>query len=399
LPNFRIRLTIEGMTRLIFIVVLCLLPCSRAMWMRVETTPIPVDRVLTNLTKRAATETNNFELFHAIARLHSLSYARASSNWVVNVATNASSATRFKIPAQTNQLPFFGHGPAFPPTNVAPASTSSTKTAANAHLLKAVQFYQRATTLNPTNEFVFLGLGWCQTQAGQTNEAKAALRRAVSLASQHEKMQNMYLPKTVTEETIDYLVSLLDPETDKNEIQQLSALAAKASRIPRYVTPLVIPLRSGLPVAALINTDASIAFDLDGSGIPNRKWQWITTNAAWIVHLPLGSRVTSALQMFGNVTFWMFWENGYHALASLDDNADGLLKGDELRGIRLWHDQNSDGICGPNEILELSALGITALDTRYTIDNQLATSHTGAHFVDNSTRPTFDIILQQRESK
>jgi hypothetical protein len=102
--------------------------------------------------------------------------------------------------------------------------------------------------------------------------------------------------------------------------------------------------------------------------------------------------------MFGSVTFWMFWENGYHALASLDDNADGLLTRDELRGIRLWQDRNSDGICDPSEIVELSQLGITALDTRYIyiIDNQLATSPTGAHFLDGSTRPTFDIILQQR---
>jgi hypothetical protein len=100
--------------------------------------------------------------------------------------------------------------------------------------------------------------------------------------------------------------------------------------------------------------------------------------------------------MFGNVTFWMFWENGYHALASLDDNADGLLTGDELRGIHLWQDQNSDGICDSNEILELSQLGITALDTHYTNQNEILTSPSGARFIGGSARPTYDIILGSR---
>ena len=28
--------------------------------------------------------------------------------------------------------------------------------------------------------------------------------------------------------------------------------------------------------------------------------------------------MTSALQLFGSVTYWMFWDHGYQALATLD---------------------------------------------------------------------------------
>jgi hypothetical protein len=41
--------------------------------------------------------------------------------------------------------------------------------------------------------------------------------------------------------------------------------------------------------------------------------------------------LTSALQLFGNVTFWMFWSNGFEAMRALDDNQDGTLAGGELR--------------------------------------------------------------------
>jgi hypothetical protein len=254
---------------------------------------------------------------------------------------------------------------------------------------------QRATKIETNNAIPYIGLGWCLIQAGRTNEAKVPLRRAVDLAWREEKKSGAHM-FPITPEAIDYLSPLLDPQRDKKELDRLKAIKSDPTWNNRVVTPLVVPLEPNVAASALINTNASVAFDLDGSANPHLRWQWITTNAAWIVHLPQGGRVTSALQMFGNVTFWMFWENGYHALASLDDNADGLLTGDELRGIRLWQDRNSDGICDQSEILELSQLGITAMDTRYTNQTELLASPSGARFIDGSTRPTYDVVLRSR---
>ena len=140
-----------------------------------------------------------------------------------------------------------------------------------------------------------------------------------------------------------------------------------------------------------------MAFDADGSGL-QKKWTWISSNAAWLVYDPKQSgKVTSALQLFGNVTFWLFWETGYDALASLDDNCDGQLTGDELRGLALWHDANGDGVCDPGEVRSLSEHGIVAISCQFERDpkhpDRIAFSKLGVTFKDGRTRPTFDLVL------
>jgi hypothetical protein len=103
------------------------------------------------------------------------------------------------------------------------------------------------------------------------------------------------------------------------------------------ITPIVITLRDGLTALDMV---ARVVFDLDGT-VPKR-WTWITPKAAWLVYDHFGTgRITSGLQLFGNVTFWAFWQNGYHALGALDDDGDGEVRGAEQRGLALWHDRNS----------------------------------------------------------
>jgi hypothetical protein len=376
------------MVRLSYLWFLFVAISTHAEFAHFETSPVPADRVLTNLTIRLASKTNDFELLHIIARLHSLSYARSANDWVVNVYTKARSRP------DISGLPELEHA-GYPPKNVVPPTTPARSVAAKTNLEAAIQYYKRAIAANPTNEIVQIGLGWRQIQAGQTNAAKETLRQAVKMAWAKEKKASSTMWAT-TKEAISYLRPLLDLKKDKKEIDELTRINEQAFKLQRLVTPLILAIQPGLTISELIDTNASVAFDLDGSGIPNRKWEWITTNAAWIVYLPQGGPVTSALQMFGNVTFWMFWENGYHALASLDDNGDGIISGDELRGIQLWQDRNCDGRCTPDEIIQLSELGITALDTRYTSESGIPTSRSGAQFTDNGTRSTYDVILGRR---
>ena len=52
------------------------------------------------------------------------------------------------------------------------------------------------------------------------------------------------------------------------------------------------------------------------------------------------------------VTFWIFWDNGYEALQSLDDNQDGKLEGDELKGLAIWQDRNCDGISDADLVMQ-----------------------------------------------
>ena len=87
----------------------------------------------------------------------------------------------------------------------------------------------------------------------------------------------------------------------------------------RAITPILVPLQADTDLADLVDAHAQVLFDLGGSWLA-RPWGWITPNAAWLVFDPQRSeRITSGLELFGNVTFWIFWQDGYEALRALDE--------------------------------------------------------------------------------
>jgi hypothetical protein len=159
-----------------------------------------------------------------------------------------------------------------------------------------------------------------------------------------------------SEEIIKYLLTLLDPVKDAKEIAQLKKDQAELAAMGRWITPIIVSLNNSA-LEELINPGASVRFDLDGSGL-DRRWSWITPKAAWLVYDHDGSgEVTSGLQMFGSVTFWIFWRDGYDALSSLDDNGDGELRDLELRCLALWRDANSNGISDRHEVRSAADYG------------------------------------------
>src|SRR4030095_11600044 len=140
--------------------------------------------------------------------------------------------------------------------------------------------------------------------------------------------------------------------------------------IPRPVTPLVIPLKENLAARSLEDHSASVAFDADGTGL-RKRWTWITRDAGWLVYDPHHTgKVTSTLQMFGSVSFWMFWDNGYQALSGLDDNQHGRLADNEIARLAIWQDANANGTCEPGEVKPLAEWGITAISCQHTHDEE-----------------------------
>ncbi|HTN77500.1 MAG TPA: hypothetical protein VL096_19715, partial [Pirellulaceae bacterium] len=194
-----------------------------------------------------------------------------------------------------------------------------------------------------------------------------------------------------------YLKPHLDATKDAAEIKELDTRIAKIRAIPRPITPIAVPLTAGLTVSQLEDRDASVLFDADGSG-QAKCWSWIKPNAGWLViDRPGTGRIESGLQLFGNVTFWMFWEHGYEPLTALDNNRDGELRGAELEALAIWCDANQNGISERGEVKSLSEHGIVALSCQHTIDREHADriefSAAGVTFRDGTTRPTFDLRL------
>lgn len=67
------------------------------------------------------------------------------------------------------------------------------------------------------------------------------------------------------------------------------------------------------------------------------------------------------MQLFGSVTWWMSWRNGYEPLASLDDDRDGFLCGSELKGVAVWQDRNGNGISDRGEVVPVTSRGVVEI--------------------------------------
>ena len=326
-----------------------------------------------------------------LARVHAIAYAQKLST------VPSGSYPGGKTPPR---VPWTGYFiPDFQQFDVKPATEPAAVSAARDHLTKAIARYREALEIEPTNLVARIGLGWTLSESGDKAGAIAALRDVVARSTPEDlKRTNVMMGiRSLTEEATRYLVPLLDPVKDSEEIARLQATAREIAKQPRPITPIAIPLHDGLSAADITDEGASVAFDLDGSALPQR-WRWIRPNAAWLVFDRRGTgSITSGLQLFGSVTFWLFWENGYDALRSLDDNGDGALAGAELPGISLWHDRNSDGRSDRGEVRPVADWGIVSLSCRYEHDprhpDEIAYSPRGVTFAGGATRPTFDLVL------
>ena len=394
---------------------------ASAHWAMMETAIVPIGRVLTNLEQRLRVNSNDVATLYNLGRVHSMAFADPERVEVEVAGKRGQS--------QPMGEPFFGYFDTGLPdgagkTNALQAATP----AARAHLTNAVFFYQRAARLlkqgtNATaNRWlaspIQLGLAWSLDQAHRRPEAIQAYREALATAWREEVDHGLPLREQLTwswdqlrarrnplskppaylgpgvvfsEEIIDYLLPLLDPVKDAREIAQLRTDKATLLSMGRAITPIMVPLAPDTAFDALVNPTATVPFDLDGSGLLKR-WGWITPRAAWLVYDADGSgQITSGLQLFGNVTFYVFWRDGYAALTALDDNGDGRLTGAELQHLALWRDANSNGICDPGEVRPLADYGITALECAGQTDSAGMVFHpTGVRFQDGTTRPTYD---------
>ena len=394
---------------------------AQAMWMPVDTLKVPIERVLANLQQKLRTNSNDINTLYQLGRVHSMAFAQELSAevWVTKRGGRVQSIGDPVLWPWETGLPALAKATTVPP----PANP-----AARAHLRNAVFFYQRAAQLlkkgsnAETNRWLVspiqLGLAWNLQKAERRPEAIQAYREALATAWRLEVDQSLPLRERLSwswdqlrarrnplskpphgfgpgvcfsEEIIGYFLPLLDPVKDAREIAQLRTDKATLLGMGRAITPILVPLISNTPFAELVNPAATVPFDLDGSGLLKR-WGWITPQAAWLVYdADASGQITSGLQLFGNATFWIFWRDGYAALAALDDNGDGRLTGAELQHLALWRDANGNGVSDPGEVRPLADYGITELECAGQTDPAGMVFHpTGVRFQDGTTRPTYD---------
>lgn len=179
------------------------------------------------------------------------------------------------------------------------------------------------------------------------------------------------------------------------EVARVREQVSKLDSLPRGgITPVIFTLESGRQsLDSLVNREARVPFDLDGTGRA-QTWNWVNPSASILVWDPARTgAITSGRQLFGSVTWWMFWEDGYQALAALDANGDGWLTGAELDGLAIWNDRNQNGLSDPGEVVPIEQTAIAAIRVRADFrDGESLASLDGIRLLDGSTRPTWDWV-------
>ena len=305
-----------------------------AIYMRMETRDVPIDRLVVNLERELQANPASVQTLINLARLHAMAYA---------LKVDAFPAAPIK-PDQP-ELPSYPPGSSQIPGAVRPATSPELAARAAQHLKDAMRHYAAALALAPDNLTARLGHGWVLQQAGESTRAIAEYRLVIEQAWPSEQKIKALMPsqRLFTQEAMGYLIALLDKDRDAAEIADLTARQTQIRSLPRAITPVAIPLADDVPSHRIADRLARVRFDADGSG--PRDWTWLTSEAGWLVYdAEDRGTITSARQWFGDVTFWLFWANGYEPMRALDDNGDGELAGAELRHLAIWHDRNRDGV-------------------------------------------------------
>ncbi len=184
-----------------------------------------------------------------------------------------------------------------------------------------------------------------------------------------------------------------------DQLQQVRTGVAAMDKIPRRgITPIVLSLEPSAGLAELVDDKAAVEFDVDGDDVVER-WSWVRPETGVLVWDPEHKgEITSGRQMFGGVTWWLFFRDGYEALDTLDDNRDGRLAGGELIGLAVWFDRNSNGKSEPGEVVPIERLPIASLATHYDgMDGISPRASLGLTLDDGRTLPTYDWIAQRTE--
>lgn len=363
---------------------------AQALYIQQQLEQTPIDRLVDNLAAQVEAKPKDAKLRHNLARVHAMAYASKSET-----------APTVKGRGQTGV--WFGYEPRHVPFVNKPTDDPEKLKAAKEHLGKAIERYKEVLKLNPDDLTAQLGYAWCLDQADRDMQAIGEYRKIIKKGWEKEsKLRGAPLGgHFIVAEALKYLKPHLDVKRDADEIALIVDRIATLRRLPRFVTPIVIPLEDGLTAMELHNRNAKVLFDADGTGRVQR-WTWAHPNAAWLVYdREQTGRITSAIQMFGSVSFWCFWDNGYQALSALDNNGDGQLAGSEINGLALWHDVNSNGISEPGEVRSLAEHNIVSLSCVWQTDaahpKHIAMSPQGVTFRDGTVRPSFDLILHSQD--
>lgn len=372
----------------------------------------PVDRLVATAEKVAKEHPETGASFYTLARVHYLAFSSKRDQVAVQYfkdgeAVNVGSNTSIRMLRNYN------------PPYATKAGAFDTA-ALFSHASAARENFAIALKMEPKNALYQLGLASlldevrtfiASIKPGEVAPAWAGLKPD-EIRKAYEAAFDLALTKDLTvsnrplmglEELISYeagqaLIRLAEADPaaltagERAKVEEARAALAKFAKLPPGpVTPIVLSLKPTRHLEEMLAPEVTVDFDLRGYGF-REHWPWVKPELGILVWDPLClGQVQSARDLFGSYSFQIFRKTGYEALAALDDNGDGQLAGEELNGIRVWFDVNSDGVSTASEVKSLDALGITAIAVRQTTQDGIhPTNPAGLRLRDGHTLPTWD---------
>ena len=373
---------------------------------------VPLSRLIANLESRVAAKADA-EALHQLARAHAMAYSwRLTGTTDVTVSADRRNDIEMQpdfflssriVPYRSDSWASLWTRAQGRQAGDPPERERLDEGAAKKHLDKAIDLYRRALPNSDDwrRDTVELGLAWCLAERGDDEEAAELLRGIVQRTAPQALERKSgpplgFLPVEAMQDLLTLLNEGRLAPAHPNEITDLESLVETLKALPRAITPLAIDLAGQARAPeSMIDKDVTVTFDLDGSG-RQLQWTWIRPPAAWLVWDPNESGVIrDALQLFGNRTFNLLLDDGFAALRLLDDDHDGWIHTGELKGLALWHDSNTNGVCERGEVKPLQDHGIVALSTSPTSDpsSGLLVARSGVVKEDGSTLDIWDLVL------
>jgi hypothetical protein len=133
-------------------------------------------------------------------------------------------------------------------------------------------------------------------------------------------------------------------------------------------TPLVLAF-DDQPVTF---TEARGHFDLNG-GLTQTNTDWVSAKTPWLVlDRNQNGNIDDGRELFGSMTRLADGsraQNGFSALAALDDNHDGWINASDTHfgQLLLWSDTNQDRQSASHELKSAESAGLVALELAYTV--------------------------------
>jgi hypothetical protein len=404
-----------------------ILSCA-GMAMFMVTAPVPIDRLLQNTTAYIADHPRDAMGPYTLARIHYLALATGAAAFTAYEERAFPPRVAVDVTGGFGQVaspPARGRGARGAPAAPAPWTEAQLRE----HLKLAVQNYLKALVMNDKSALFHLGLASVSEAALTAGFKLEAIPGASAPAPANGDFAPLWREQAIAEYLKAYELSvdadtaikqmpitgplsLISYEAGQhylamvaargqrdNEAQTVAKVQASVRAISNKpingITPIVFRLDRGAPLEDLLDSGKTVTFDLDGTG-RSQRYTWLRPETGILVWDPLETgRITSGRQLFGSVTFNMFWSDGYRALDALDDNRDGALSGHELEGLAVWFDRNQDGVSQTGEVISIEAAGIVSISARATecVGASLA-NPAGLVTSDGRVLPTYDWTTQ-----